>query len=234
MLHDRMIAFFVQRQVAVPISGSEFFTDLDECYSASVRVCTFCLSQVAEYDHKRTKVSALRQLTLFVQDEASATQWIRQQLQVRPQTFQDLQPQFMRQLQSWAKHEKTIELKEILRSQFPLLQWQADRFPARFTAISPLTSRICVSLTRRIPVLRAKANNRWYVPDPRKEGDLEELRFRTLLKEFEEIPYQRHPQDQAVSHRGCPSRLQALLRSAGLPDHRQCGSQVAGEGDSGG
>ena len=34
--------------------------------------------------------------------------------------------------------------------------------------------------------LKAKAMDRWYVPDPNKEGDLEKLRLRTLLKEFEE------------------------------------------------
>ena len=36
------------------------------------------------------------------------------------------------------------------------------------------------------PTLRAKAKNRWYVPDPNKAGDLEQLRERALLKEFEE------------------------------------------------
>ncbi|MBK7497325.1 MAG: DNA methylase, partial [Candidatus Omnitrophica bacterium] len=36
------------------------------------------------------------------------------------------------------------------------------------------------------PGLRAKAKDRWYVPDPNKAGDLEKLRERSLLKEFEE------------------------------------------------
>jgi membrane-bound lytic murein transglycosylase MltF len=34
--------------------------------------------------------------------------------------------------------------------------------------------------------LRAKAKDRWYVPDPKKAGDLEKLRERTLLREFDE------------------------------------------------
>ena len=34
--------------------------------------------------------------------------------------------------------------------------------------------------------LRAKGKDRWYVPDPNKAGDLEKLRERSLLKEFEE------------------------------------------------
>ena len=31
-----------------------------------------------------------------------------------------------------------------------------------------------------------KAKGRWYVPDPNKAGDLEKLRERTLMREFEE------------------------------------------------
>jgi hypothetical protein len=34
--------------------------------------------------------------------------------------------------------------------------------------------------------LRAKGNGRWYVPDTNKAGDLEKLRERSLLKEFED------------------------------------------------
>ena len=34
--------------------------------------------------------------------------------------------------------------------------------------------------------LVAKARDRWYVPDPNKAGDLEKLREKALLKEFEE------------------------------------------------
>ena len=39
------------------------------------------------------------------------------------------------------------------------------------------------------PVLQSKAKNRWYVPDPNKAGDLEKLRERALLKEFDEYQY---------------------------------------------
>ena len=35
-------------------------------------------------------------------------------------------------------------------------------------------------------LLRAKGKDRWFVPDPSKAGDLEKLRERSLLKEFEE------------------------------------------------
>ena len=75
----------------------------------------FLSTQVAEYDRKRNSATELRQLSLFVTDEASAIQWVRRELQQKPRSFQDLQPTFMREIQNWAKHEQTVELKEILR-----------------------------------------------------------------------------------------------------------------------
>ncbi|RMD96328.1 MAG: DNA methylase, partial [Bacteroidetes bacterium] len=42
------------------------------------------------------------------------------------------------------------------------------------------------NLPKDDPALQAKARDRWYVPDPNKAGDLEKLRERALLREFEE------------------------------------------------
>jgi len=181
MLHDRMIAFFVQRGVGVPISGPEFLSCMLERYPERDGM-HFLQGQVSEYDRKRMTVSEMRQLTLFVSDEASATRWVRQQLHAKPQSFQDLQPQYMQQLQSWAKHEMTIELKEILELNF-----------FRYDGAGPVPSQIHSFLSNNLPNLdkenprlQAKAKDRWYVPNPNKEGDLEKLRLKTLLKEFEE------------------------------------------------
>lgn len=52
MLHDRMIAFFVQRQVAVPISSADFMAGLDSRYPCRDGMY-FLSNQVAEYDRKR-------------------------------------------------------------------------------------------------------------------------------------------------------------------------------------
>ena len=42
------------------------------------------------------------------------------------------------------------------------------------------------NLPKDDPALVTKAGDRWYVPDPNKAGDLEKLREKALLKEFEE------------------------------------------------
>ncbi len=59
-------------------------------------------------------VKDILQLSLFVSDEASAIQWLKQQLTKKPQTFQDIHPQFLKETSGWQKHEKALELSDLL------------------------------------------------------------------------------------------------------------------------
>jgi hypothetical protein len=145
----------------------------------------FLPEQVAEFDRKRTSVSELKQLSLFINDEASAIQWVRQGLQQKPQSFQDLQPQFMKELQAWAKHEQTVELKEILAENF--LCYEGDGpVPSQIHSYLSTNFRDCRKLEKTDSALIEKAKDRWFVPDPAKQGDLEKIRSKRLLTEFEE------------------------------------------------
>jgi hypothetical protein len=183
MLFDRMVAFHVQRQISIPFSTAEFLGGLIQRYPERDGMY-FLATQVAEYDRKRNTATELRQLSLFVTDEASAIQWVRRELQQKPRSFQDLQPMFMREIQNWAKHEQTVELKEILRQNF-----------IQYDGVGPVPSQIHSYLSSNFKELRslpkddsalvAKATDRWYVPDPSKQIDLEKLRERSLLSEFE-------------------------------------------------
>ncbi|KAA3657250.1 MAG: DNA methylase, partial [Chloroflexi bacterium] len=115
----------------------------------------FCLpEQAPQYDKARLEAETVAQLTLFVSDEKSGIQWLRQQLEPtlggHPQTYQEIQPQFLRQLHQ-ARHEALPELSDILEQNF--LQDEAGR---------------------------------WYVPDPNKASDLEQLRQKALLREFQQ------------------------------------------------
>ena len=60
------------------------------------------------------------------------------------------------------------------------------RFRARVHAYLSGNFKDLRNLGKDDPILRAKAKDRWYVPDPRKAGDLGELRDRALLREFDE------------------------------------------------
>ncbi len=184
LLFDRMVAFHVQRGVTVPLSAAEFYQGLTQRFPERDGMY-FLSEQVAEYDKKRMTVREVLQLQLIVTDESSAIQWLKQQLTKKPQTFQELHPQFIREIGGWQKHEKPLELSQLLEQNF-----------LRYDGIEEVSSQIhsylstnfkdLRKLTKDDPVLITKAKNRWYVPDPNKAGDLEKLRERSLLKEFEE------------------------------------------------
>ncbi len=184
VLHDRMVAFHVQRQLSVPLSTAEFLAGLNQRYP--MRDGMFFLStQVAEYDRKRNIAAELRQLSLFVTDEASAIQWVRRELEQKPRSFQDLQPAFMREIENWAKHEQTVELKEILR-QNCIYYDGSGPVPSQIHSYLSTNFKELRNLEKDDSTLIAKAADRWYVPDPSKQIDLDKLRDRALLSEFEE------------------------------------------------
>ncbi|MFH0901502.1 MAG: DNA methyltransferase [Pseudomonadota bacterium] len=184
MLFDRMVAFHVQRGVSVPMSAPEFYAGLLQRFPLRDAMY-FLPDQVAEYDRKRARASSVKQLALFVNDEASAIQWLRFQLTKKPQPFHELQPAYMREVQSWAPHEKGIELRALLEENF--LRYDGKgAVPSQIHSYLSTNFKDLRNLDKDDPTLKAKAEDRWYVPDPNKEGDLEKLRQRTLLKEFED------------------------------------------------
>ncbi len=183
VLHDRMVAFHVQRQLSVPISTAEFLAGLNQRYLPRDGMY-FLQSQVTEYDRKRNTATELRQLSLFVTDEASAIQWVRRELEQKPRSFQDLQPAFMREIQSWAKHEKTVELKEILRQNCICYEGSGP-VPSQIHSYLSTNFKELRNLPKDDQVLIAKATDRWYFPDPGKQVDLDKLREKSLLSEFE-------------------------------------------------
>jgi len=149
----------------------------------------FLYDQVAEYDKKRITVKEIMQLQLFVTDESSAIQWLKQQLTLKPQTFQDLHPQFMKEIGGWNKQEKPLELSELLEQNFLCYEGK-EYVPSQIHSYLSTNFKELRKLPKDDPSLKAKAKDRWYIPDSNKASDLEKLRERALLREFEE--YKQH------------------------------------------
>src|SRR5690606_1647671 len=95
------------------------------------------------------------------------------------------QPTFMKELQAWAKHERTIELKEILEQNFLRYDGKGP-VPSQIHSYLSSNYKSLRGLDKEDPRLVEEARDRWYVPDPAKQGDLEKLREKALLREFEE------------------------------------------------
>lgn len=151
LMYDRMVAFHIQRGINVPLSAPEFYQGLPQRFLEREGMI-FNPIQAAAYDKMRLQADRIAQLALFITDESSARQWIRQELEPTsghgPQTYGELQPRFVQHLHQ-SKYEALPELKVLLEQSF--LQDEAGR---------------------------------WYNPDPDRQADLEALRLRALLHEF--------------------------------------------------
>ncbi|MER2170827.1 MAG: DNA methyltransferase, partial [Psychrobacillus psychrodurans] len=183
ILFDRMVAYHVQNGLPVPLSSAEFQSGVVQRFPMRDGMA-FLESQVAEYDKKRTLVKEFSQMSLFVSDENSAIEWIRQQLMKKPQTRQDLHPQFMKEIQHIAKHEQLPELDSLLLQNF--LRYEGDEItPDQIGSYLRRNYHDLRGLENDDDKLKDKALNRWYVPDPNKQADLEKLREKSLLREFD-------------------------------------------------
>lgn len=149
LLYDRMVAFHIQNGYSVPMGVAEFYQGLKNKFLERDSMY-FLPNQVAEYDKTRLQVKGVGQLSLFIMDEKSAIQWLRSKLEEEPLTYQEIQPDFMREA-NFFRHEKGLELQELLEQNF----LQDDE-------------------------------RKWYVPDPNKQADLEKMREKILLREFQE------------------------------------------------
>ena len=150
-LYDRMEAFHLTRNLAIPVTAAEFYEGLSQRFPERDGM-HFLDEQVETYERQRMTIKDLKAAQLFITDEESAIQWLRQFLKSRrsPQPYAAIQPEFFREVQAglpgW---EDPPDLKVLLE-------------------------RSCLQ----------DDEGRWYVPDPKKEADLEKLRKRERLKEF--------------------------------------------------
>jgi len=190
LLFDRMVAFHVRRGITVPLSAAEFYAGLEQRFPPRDGMY-FLTDQAAEYDKKRMTVREVLQLQLFVTDEASSIQWLKQQLTKKPQTFQDIHPQFLKEIGGWQKHEKPLELSELLKENFLPYDGKGE-VPSQIHSYLSSNFKELRNLIKDDPALRTKGKDRWYVPDPNKAGDLEKLRERALMHEFEEYRESKH------------------------------------------
>jgi hypothetical protein len=184
-IYDRMVAWFVRHDAPVPLSNDEFQISIRARFPERDGM-VFLLEQVIEYDKKRAQTAQAPQMELFVSDERSAIDWLIDFLKKRPSTYQDIHPEFIRQLGAgWKKHEIRPELSALLEANF-LRYDGVGEVPCQIHAYLSSNFKELRGLEKSDPRLAAKAQDRWYVPDPNKAQDLEKKREKALLKEFEQ------------------------------------------------
>ena len=188
IIFDRLVAWFVRHNFQIPLSSLEFQAGLSQRFSERDGM-VFLPEQVSEYDKKRLQNSHAPQMELFVADERSAIDWLSDYLRKKPSTYQEVLPDFLSQLTAgWKKHEAKPELSDLLSSNFFCYDPKAkasNEVPSQIHSYLSTNFKDLRSLSKDDRRLMAKAADRWYVPDPTKAQELEKLRERSLLKEFE-------------------------------------------------
>ncbi len=184
LLFDQLVAYYVRKGYNVPISSQDFQDGLAQRFDERDGLY-FLPEQAAEYDKKKAMAKEIVLGDLFVSDEASAIAWLRKLLNAKPLTFQEINPLFMQELSAWNKYEKTLELSQLLEENFLMYDGKGE-VPSQIHTYLSTNWHNLRDLAKDDPILVAKAENRWYVPDPNKAGDLEKIRDKSLLREFEE------------------------------------------------
>lgn len=115
LLFDRMVAYHIMNGIPVPVDAGDFYKGLDEKFLKRDGMY-FLSDQVNEYDSVRI-VSDVEQIQMFVTNEKTAITWLYQKLDT-PQTYAELQPQFMQEVKTTDKYEAIPELSVLLNENF--------------------------------------------------------------------------------------------------------------------
>lgn len=147
ILYDRLISYYVRHGYAIPMDAQEFQKNLCDRFIERDGMF-FTASQALEYEEKKSKTTGIVPMALFIGSEAEGIEWLKRELEM-PQTYSELQPEWMKNMTPTKKGDVLPELSEILEENFI-----------------------------------KDTDGKWRKPDAEKAADLEIMRGRKMMKEF--------------------------------------------------
>lgn len=147
ILYDRLISYYVQHGYAIPMDAQEFQKALRERFIERDGMF-FTASQTVEYEAKKEKTDGVVPMALFISSEAEGIEWLKREL-TEPQTYQEILPNWMKDMVAPKKGDVLPELATILEENFI-----------------------------------KDEDGKWRKPDAEKAADIEILRGKKLMKEF--------------------------------------------------
>jgi hypothetical protein len=183
ILFDRVVSYFIVNNRNIPLSSGEFQKELHTKFSSQDGM-TFTKKQLLEYEKAKSKGATVKQYSIFVDDESSAIDWLKQTLKEKPKVQSDIHPDYMNAITGWKKNELQLELATLLEQNFIKYDGIED-VPNQIHTYLSTNFKDMRGLAKDDAGLMTKAKDRWYVPDPSKVGDIEKLRLRALLREFD-------------------------------------------------
>lgn len=147
IIYDRVISYFVQHGLIVPMNAQEFQNGLCERFIERDKMF-FTASQALDYENKKSVIVEFTPMALFIGSEIDGIEWLKRNLDT-PKTYQELQPQWMKDMTTPKKGDRLPGLDEILEENFI-----------------------------------KDEDGKWRKPDAEKATDLEILRGKKMMKEF--------------------------------------------------
>ncbi len=117
ILFDRMISYFVQHGLPIPMDARDFQKELKERFVERDGMY-FTAVQAAEYDEKKKNTVDFVPMGLIVSNEADGIAWLKNQLRDTPKTYQEIQPEWMQAINGIRKNDILPELKQLLDENF--------------------------------------------------------------------------------------------------------------------
>lgn len=148
VIYDRVISFYVQNNLTLPIDALAFQKGLRERYIEKDGMF-FTAAQAAVYEKAKKDAPDFVPMGIIVSDEPNGIQWLKNYLQNKPCKYQDIYTEWIQALQGGRKNDIIPELQTLLEENFI-----------------------------------KEPDGKWRVPNANDEKDLEILRTKALLKEF--------------------------------------------------
>jgi DNA modification methylase len=195
-LFDQVVKFYVRNNLIIPLNSIEFQEGLKQRFPERNGMY-FLSDQAVEYDKTRMRGVEFNEGSMFIDSEESSIQWLRNRLTNKPQTFQDINTEFMQEMQGW---KQPLELSLLLEQNF--LQYEGENvIPAQLVSYLRRSEKYRKiieeewqsqgievkenqALVTKNKDIQHRLEDVWYVPDIHRAADLEKVREKALLREF--------------------------------------------------
>ena len=120
ILYDRLISFYLMRNMPVPIDAADFQIKLKQKFREADGMA-FTVEQLAQYEAQKKKLGITSQLAFAfdaIYSESEAIAWLKDRLEKAPLKRQDLYTDFVKANQANRKGETPLELSVLLEENF--------------------------------------------------------------------------------------------------------------------
>jgi len=119
ILYDRLITFYLMRGLPIPMDSADFQLELSRKFVERDGMF-FTPEQAAEYEELCEERKGEQYTLVFdsIYSESDAVAWLRERLQIEPQKYQDMMPDFRKANRVNRKGEFVAELKTVLEENF--------------------------------------------------------------------------------------------------------------------